>query len=586
MSKLTLRWPIVLFVLAFQSFCLLRHDLGHGAGFTHSYIYNSVWILEFNNSLAQGQFPPRWLHGAWVGMGASSFYFYPPLAFYVAAFVRYAFGTIDYPMITAWATYLMVFGSGLSMFAWLRSRVGDAWALIGALAYVAAPYHLVNFYVRGSIGETAAYMTLPLFALCLERAARSWAWVPGLALSFAALVMSHLVIGMLVFVTLLPAYAVHLLLDTPRDQRRDMVLRLAAAALLGLATAASYLGPAMLMQKMALLRIMWGHDADPYNWALLTPDRWPQKPFSTSMAWMACGIAGAGLAAVVAVVGRELSSPRREALAWGFGVLFAFALYAMPWPWHGFTGQFLGKAQFPYRLMLGMEFAAVTAIILALAHGRRWLLLVLLVAAAVPTLKGFSMHKDVIAYHLQQVGDLTPPDTAPHIACRRAPEEHLPAAFSGGPRYAVDPFCRTGFADTPLAGAQDDGARVTAASVFPDGSVAIAVEAVRPTRIVLRKHYFPTWEIGRVQKGRDPLVKAEPSQPDGLLSFVAEPGSHTYRARIVRSPLEKVCDTITLAALALILAWLGLSLRRRLRERYGEEGLLAPFRAFMRIRTR
>jgi hypothetical protein len=582
MPKISLRWPIVLLVLAFQSFCLLRHDLGHGAGFTHSYAYNAAWILEFDNTLAQGHFPPRWLHSAWNGMGASSFYFYPPLAFYVTAFVRYAFGTIDHAMILAWANYLMVLGSGLAMFAWLRSRAGDAWALVGALVYVAAPYHLLGVYVRGSIGETAAYMALPLLALCLERAARSWAWIPGVALSLAALIMSHLLIGMLVCITVMPAYAVHLLLDTPKAERRDTLLRCVAGALLGLAVAASYLGPALLMQKLALLRVMWGSEADPYNWALITPDRWPQKPFSTSMAWLAYGTAGAALAAMVAVAGRALASPRREALAWGAGVLVAFTLYALPWPWHGFTGQFLGKVQFPYRLLLGMEFAAVTAIILAVAHGRRLALAVLLVAAALPLSHGFSMQKDAIAFHLLQPGDLAMPEVARSIACHSAPMEHLPAGFAGGPRYVADASCLTGFAKTPLAGAQDDGARVTAASIFPDGSVAIAVEAARPTRIVLRKYYFPTWRIARVEEGRDPTVKAELSQPDGLLSFVAEPGSHTYRARIIRSPLETACDALTLAALALIAAWLGLSLHRRL----NTHGRLAPIHAFMRIRTR
>jgi hypothetical protein len=562
-TKTTLRWPLVLLILAFQSFCLLRHDLGHGAGQTHSYIYNSVWILEFNDALAQGHFPPRWLHGARMGLGAPSFYFYPPLAFYVAAAVRFAFGSIDHAMITAWSTYSMVLGSGVAMYAWLRSRTGDLWALIGALAYVAAPYHLINFYVRGSIGETAAYMTLPLFALCLRGAARAWIWVPALALSFAALVMSHLLIAMLVLVSLLPGYAVYQLLEAPKGGRREMALRYVVGALLGLAASASYLGPALLMQNDALLHVMWGNDADPYKWALITPGRWPQKPFSTSMAWLAYGVAGGALAAMMAVIGRDIAGPRREVLAWGAGVLIAFALYATPWPWHGFTGQFLGKAQFPYRLLLGMEFAAITAIALAFIHGRRWMLAVLLVGAAVPTMHGFSMHKDFIGFHLAQSGDAALAENAPQISCRRTPEEHLPANFSRDAHYSEDPYCLSQIAGQPLARAQGDTAKVVAANVFPDGSVAVAVVAKRPTRILLRKFYFPTWEVGRVQKGPDPIVAAIPSPEEKLLSFIAETGSHTYRARIVRSPLEKICDTTTLAALACCLAWLGLSLRRR-----------------------
>lgn len=565
MSKITLRWSAILLVLAFQSFLLLRHDLGHGAGYGHSYFFNAPWVLEFNDSLAHGHFPPRWLHGAWGGLGASSFYFYPPLAFYVAAVVRYAFGTIDHAMILAWATYLMTLGSGVAMFAWLRARTGDVWALIGAVVYVAAPYHLVDLYVRAAIGETAAYMTLPLFALCLQRASRSWRWVPGLALSAAALVMSHLLIAMLVFITLAPPYAVYLLLDARPEARRGVLARCAVGALLGLALSASYLGPAMLMQKMALLRVMWAGDAQPYKWTLLNPALWPMKPFSTSLALMAYGWAGAAVAALAAVAGRRLSAAQREVGAWSVGVLIAFALYAMPWVWQGVTGQLLGKAQFPFRLLVGVEFAAITALAIAFSQGqRRILLAVLVLIAAVPLGRGLALQKSAIDFHHMQVGDLFEPQPAPQITCRAAPEEHLPAAFGGGERYAADRYCMTGYG-APLAYSKDPAAKVTASNVFPDGSVAVAVEASGPARIVLRKYYFPTWEVGLVQKGRDPVMKTQPAEQEALLSFVAEPGAHTYRARIVRSPLEKVCDGLSLAALAICLAWLAPSARRRFR---------------------
>jgi hypothetical protein len=127
---------------------------------------------------------------------------------------------------------------------------------------------------------------------------------------------------------------------------------------------------------------------------------------------------------------------------------------------------------------------------------------------------------------------------------------------------------------------------VTAASTFPDGTIAVAVSATRPTRIVVRRFFFPTWEVGLVRPGRDPVVRAEPVGLDRLLSFTAAPGQETYRIRIVRSPLEKICDAISLVALLGVLVWLGLSLRRCLLARSDDQGLQGRFRAFMRIRTR
>lgn len=563
MSKIKLGWPIVLAVLLVQGALLLGPDLLRGAGLTHSYVYNSTWILEFGRALEAGQFPPRWLHGAFNGMGAPSFYFYPPLFFYVATLVDVFVPGSNHMAIIAWTTLALTTGSGLAMFAWLRSKASDAWALIGAVVYLLAPYHLLNLYVRGSVGETMAYLTLPLLALALQRAARSWAWVPALALGVAALLTSHLLIALLAGVSVLPVYAGYLVAGAPAGQRWAVVLRGALGGLLGLAIAAAYLGPAMTMQGDTVMHIMWGREADPAKWALLTPSQWPQKPFSTSMAWLAYGVTAAALAAIAGVVGRPRAPARDEALVWSGGVLLAFALYATPWVWQGVTGLVLGKVQFPYRLLLGMEFAAVTALVMAAAHGRVLLVAALLAASAVPMVVGYRVHDGYILLHNTVVGDRALPDSAAHVACRRAPEEHLPHDFASAWRYAADPYCLSRYQELPLAAPEADGAKVTAASVFPDGSVAMAVEAARPTRIVLRKFYFPTWEIGRVEDGPDPVVAAEPATPEHLLSFTAEPGTHVYRARIVRSPLERVCDTISLLALAVVAAWLALSLRRR-----------------------
>ena len=582
MSKIKLGWPVVLAVLLAQGALLLGPDLLRGAGLTHSYVYNSTWVLEFGRALESGQFPPRWLHGAFNGMGAPSFYFYPPLFFYAAALVDLVIPGSNHMTIIAWTTLALTVGSGLTMFAWLRSKAGDAWALIGAVIYLLAPYHLLNLYVRGSVGETMGYLTLPLLALGLERAARSWAWIPALALGVAALLTSHLLIALLAGVSILPVYALYLVASAPAGQRGAALLRCAVGGLLGLAIALAYLGPAMTLQDDTVMHIMWGKDADPSKWALLTPSSWPQKPFSTAMAWITYGLAAAALAAVAGVVGRQRSPPRDEALVWSLGALVAFALYAMPWVWQGVTGLVLNKVQFPFRLLLGMEFAAVTALVLAAAHGRVLLVAALALASVVPMSIGYRINDDFIRLHNAVVGDAALPETAAQVACRRAPEEHLPHGFASAWRYSADPYCMSHYQALPLAAPETDGARVTAASVFPDGSVAMAIEAARPTRIVLRKFYFPTWEVGRVEKGPDPVVATEPATPEHLLSFTAEPGAHLYRARIVRSPLEVVCDTISLLALAATAAWLGLSLRRR----HKASGDVPARRAFMRIRTR
>lgn len=556
LTKSKLGWTFAFGVLVLLCFILQHKPLLHGTGWNHSYFFNAVWILEFNDSLHRGVFPPRWLFGANNGLGSPSFYYYPPLPFYVTAIVAaFSANKNDYAQIAAWGSFYMMLGSGMAMFAWLRRQAGDLLALAGAIAYVIMPFHVVGDFVRGTMGETAAYMVLPLVALCLQQAARSegraaWPWIGGLGLSYGALSMCHVTITLLVSITVLPIYGLYLLLDAPAEKRRALIARCAAGVALGVAIGLSYLGPALLMQKHASLQWMFvAPEYHAHRWTLLRPDLWPNQGYGLSMAMMGYGAAALGLAAIIAALGRKMEGPAREAVAWGAGAIFALILYAVPWVWQGPLGAVLGKVQFPFRIVVGMEFAAITAVVMAAAAGRWLRLLVLVPLCLIPLEKGYRLQEQPIALHLARNGDLDD-DTRLRIARRRTPDEHLPQGFDpAGPLFTSDAAGFGGFDATPLARALAADARVSPAGQFQDGSFAVTVETPRPVRVVLRRFYYPTWEVGLVRKGRDLAMKTEGHGVERLLSFEAQPGAHTYRVRIVRSPLEKVCDAISLMAL-------------------------------------
>src|SRR4051812_38568451 len=127
-----------------------------------------VWLDQFAEQLRQGILYPRWLPLSHGGLGSPVFYYYPPLAFFLGSIFSLA-GLTPYASLIAafFAAYAL---SGVAMYAWLRNAAPRP--LLGAMAYVVAPYHAFNFYSRGAIAETLATALLPFVMIGIRRLAR------------------------------------------------------------------------------------------------------------------------------------------------------------------------------------------------------------------------------------------------------------------------------------------------------------------------------------------------------------------------------------------------------------------------------
>ena len=90
------------------------------------------------------------------GLGSPAFYFYPPLPFWIDALVSVVTANaLSVPYRLAVTTTVILFLSGLAMHAWLLKTSGKRTAaLVGAIAYMAAPYHLFDTTTRGAFAET------------------------------------------------------------------------------------------------------------------------------------------------------------------------------------------------------------------------------------------------------------------------------------------------------------------------------------------------------------------------------------------------------------------------------------------------
>ncbi|UZW55100.1 hypothetical protein NUH86_16760 [Sphingobium sp. JS3065] len=321
-------------ILALVAALILLPTFLLGPGFSHSVTYNYVWTSQFGTEIAKGNLYPRWLPGSFEGLGSPAFYFYPPIAFWIAgAFDAGGLSTLAAINMAAFLTLLL---SGITMYHWLSGR--GTYPLIGAILYMAAPYHLLDFYVRGALAEFTAFIWYPLIALAIVRLPERRGIVL-LTLSYAGLVLTHLPMAMLTgffLIAPLGAYKIW------HDRRAIWPLVISGALAVGLA--AFYLVPALTMQGYISSQLLWGAWYRASSWGLLAHGPLLQMLYIP-----------------VLIGGLALMSLSARSI-WTFVSLLAAlaALGLIPFIWDIPP---LSQAQFPWRLLGLIEFAAITAML-------------------------------------------------------------------------------------------------------------------------------------------------------------------------------------------------------------------------------
>lgn len=173
---------------------------------------------ELAHLMQQGELYPRWAADFYYGYGYPLLNFYGPLTYYLAV------GFAALPGVDAVGGVKAVFLlgialSGLGMYAFARDRWGALGGLLAATAYVYAPYLLLfDPYLRGNMAECFTFAIFPwvLWALgrlmaggglCRERLVERRRYLVGVATGWAALLLTHNVMALLLS-ALLAAYAV------------------------------------------------------------------------------------------------------------------------------------------------------------------------------------------------------------------------------------------------------------------------------------------------------------------------------------------------------------------------------------------
>lgn len=124
-------------------------------------------VIEMGKALRDGQFPVRWVSDLGYGYGYPIFNFYGPLPYYVGG-ALYALG------VSALAATKIMFAIGiifpvLCMFLVVSAAAGWEAGLLTSVLYMFSPYHAVQVYVRGAVGEYWELLFWPFIYFSFSR---------------------------------------------------------------------------------------------------------------------------------------------------------------------------------------------------------------------------------------------------------------------------------------------------------------------------------------------------------------------------------------------------------------------------------
>ncbi len=207
----------------------------------------SLRQLEMNDCFADGQIPCRWVTHMGYGYGYPLFDFYPPFP-YLVGHVFHSVGMPYIDTVKAVGVTGFVF-TAIMMYLLGRQFWGRSGGLIASAFYSYAPYHSLDFYVRGAMNEFWAMAFYPaiFYAVFKLIQTRKKIWLPISTLFLTGLMLSH----NLMLMIFAPFFAAWVLFWVIKYKSPKALLSVALAGIWAVSLAAFFTLPVIFEQKYA-----------------------------------------------------------------------------------------------------------------------------------------------------------------------------------------------------------------------------------------------------------------------------------------------------------------------------------------------
>jgi hypothetical protein len=540
---------VILFLLIFPAIGILFQK-GY---FTMHDDLQSMRQYQMDKCFQDGQIPCRWVTDMGYGYGYPLFNFYPPLPYYLGQIFRwFGFAYIDIVKIIG------IIGFALTaVFMYLLGR--EFWGRLGGLVSAAfltyAPYHSVDFYVRGAMNEFWALAFYPAVFLTIYKLISTGRryWIPLVSLSVAGIMLSHNQM-LLIFSPLIVAWVV---LWWVRLKSVRSLFSLTLSAVFALGLAGFYTLPVLFEQKYAhvetlvigyfnylahyldlnqiFLRINWGYGSSVLG---------PGDTMSFALGYLQWIIPA--LILIALPFNRRLRS-HFPIIIFSLVMLLS-SLYMThsksTWIWQLIHP--LEFLQFPWRFLTVSIFAASLlsgAVVLLLP---RKLIPVLLFALVLLNAAYFRPDK-----WLPDITDAQKFSGASwHLLITSGIFDYLPI-------YAPHPPADPPGGDLDITSGTGSYYRLAKRSNYQ----AYSVDVSSPSAVAeLQTYYFPGWKIwvdGRlvsVDPSRDPLL--------GRMKIDLSSGSHQIVAKFTNTPVRTLGNIFSLISWVMLIAIMAVWMRK------------------------
>jgi 6-pyruvoyl-tetrahydropterin synthase related domain len=472
-------FPLPLLIVMATAFLVILpfFFLGNPSGHDFEFHVNS-W-MEVLRQWRHGIVYPRWASLAQYGYGEARFIFYPPASWTLGATLGALLPWRAVPGTYIWLALTL---SGCSMFLLARRWFDRRDAVFAAALYAANPYFILIVYWRSAFAELLAGALLPLLLLyALRSGEEGERTIIPLAAIIAAAWLTNIPAAVMVNYSL--ALLIVILAIMKRSPR--VLLRGAAAVLLGAALAAFFLLPAAYEQR-------WVNIGE-----VLSPGVRPQDNFLFTMTNDAdhnrfnllVSVVASGEMIVLALAAfLSRASKRREPRLWWSVVGWGLAAALLNFSFTSLLWQHLPELrylQLPWRWLLCLN---VSFALLLTMSSRRWMVR-LLACASMLLLLGVVWHQiqppwwekaeDFSQMLAGQQGGVGYEGTDEYVPVGADPYEIKQDA----PRVALD------------ESATSDPQEQITIQQWNAESKSFTTVATRPGQLVLRLFNYPAWRV-------------------------------------------------------------------------------------------